>query len=105
MAFAEKMRGILTRGVAEAKDLGAKGVLKVEIMRLDSREDTLISRLGKEAYRALADGDQATVSRESPSIRGILREIEGLRAERHLKDKEYQSIGGKLESVSERNSK
>ncbi len=105
MAFAEKMRSVITRGVAEAKDLGAKGVLKMEIIQLESRVDKLIARLGSEAYGALVDGDHDTVSRESPPIRSILKEIAGLRAEKDLKDKEYQSIGGKQESILERNSK
>jgi hypothetical protein len=97
MAFVEKMQGIINKGVAGAKDLGAKGVLKVEIMQLQSRVEKLVTRLGNEVYTEFVDGNHATVSRESPLIQGILKEIAGLRAEADLKDKEYQSIGGKNE--------
>jgi hypothetical protein len=99
MAFAEKMQGIINRGVAEAKDLGSKGVLKLEIMQLQARTERLLTRLGSEVYMALVDGNQATVSRDGPSIRDILKEIAGLHAENDLKEKEYHSIGGKKETA------
>jgi hypothetical protein len=94
MAFAERIQSIFSRGVAEAKDLSAKGVLKLEIMRLQAHREELVARLGNEVYVALVDGNHAAVSRDSPPIRDILKEIEGLRAENDRKEKEYHSIGG-----------
>jgi hypothetical protein len=93
MTFAEKMRGIINRGVAEAKDLGSKGVLKLEIMQLQSHAEKLIAKLGDEVYMTLVDKNHATVSRDTPSIRDILKEIEGLREQNDVKEKEYQAIG------------
>ncbi|MGA2378531.1 MAG: hypothetical protein ABSG85_04425 [Spirochaetia bacterium] len=104
MTFAEKMQGIINRGGSEsrdlakkargkAKDLGAMGVLKLEIVQLQSQAAKLIAKLGNEVYMTLVDRNHATVSRETPSIRHILKEIEGLRARIELKEKEYHAIG------------
>jgi hypothetical protein len=100
MAFAEKMQGIISKGVAEAKDLGARGVLKIEIMQLEGRTENLVTRLGNEVYLALTGGSHATLSRDSPSIRDILTQIEGLRAEHGLLEKKYDSIGGRREATA-----
>jgi hypothetical protein len=108
MTFAEKMQVIIDKGVAasrdlthkageKAKDLGAMGVLKLEIMHLQAHAEKLIAKLGNEVYRTLVDKNHATVSRDTPSIRDILKEIEALRAQNDLKEKEYHSIGGKEE--------
>ena len=106
MTFGDKMQVIINRGVAatrdlahktgeKAKELGAKGVLKVEIMQLQSHAERLIAKLGNEVYRAFVEKDQPTLSRDAPSIRDVLKQIEGLRKEIELREKEYHSIGGK----------
>jgi hypothetical protein len=108
MTFAEKMQGIIDKGVAaskdlasrageKAKELGAMGVLRLEIVQLQSHAEKLIAKLGNEVYMTLVDKNHATVSRETHSIREILKEIEGLRGRIELKEKEYHAIGGKEE--------
>jgi hypothetical protein len=99
MTFSEKMRGIVHKGVADAKDLGSMGVLKLEIMQLQSQSEKLIAKLGNEVYEALVDRNQASVSRETPSIRDILNKIEGLRARNDLKEKEYRSVNRKRKAA------
>ncbi len=94
MAFAEKMKSILNKGVAEAKDLSARGVLKLENMQLQARKEKLAARLGNEVSMALQDRTRASVGRDDPLIRDILKEIEGVRVEIDLKEEEYHSIGG-----------
>ena len=106
MTFAEKMKGIIDKGGivsadlarkarAKAKDLGAMGVLKLEIMQIQSEAGKLIAKLGAEVYATLVEEDQATVSRETPSIHAMLKKIEALRARNELKEKEYHSISRK----------
>ena len=106
MTFAEKMQGIINKGVAatkdlaskageKAKDLGAMGMVKLEIMQLESHAEKVIARLGNEVYRALVEKNGTAVSRDTPLISDMLKEIEGLRAKIGLKEKEYHSIGGK----------
>jgi hypothetical protein len=105
MTFGEKMHGIIDKGMAasrdlasrageKAKDLGAKGLVKMEIMQLESHAEKLVARLGTEVYMTLVDRNQPTVNRDSPVIQGMLKEIEGLRGRIELKEKEYRSIGG-----------
>ena len=106
MTFAEKMQGIINKGMAatrdlaskageKAKDLGAMGVVKVEIMQLESHAEKIIARLGNEVYRALVEKKGESVSRDTPLISDMLKEIEGLRTRIEAKEKEYHSIGGK----------
>jgi len=106
MTFAEKMQGIINKGVAatrdlaskageKAKDLGAMGMVKVEIVQLESHAEKIIARLGNEVYRALVEKKGSSVSKDSPLISDMLKEIEGLRARIEAKEKEYHAIGGK----------
>ena len=106
MTFSEKMQGIINKGAAVSRDLafkardksrelGAKGVLKVEIFQLETHAEKLIAKLGNEVYASLMDRNQATVGKDSPAIKGILDEIEALRTQIEQKEKDYRSIGGK----------
>ena len=54
-----------------------------------------IAKLGSEVYVLLVDKDHATVSRETPSISGFLKEIERVRQKIEKKEKEYHSISAK----------
>jgi hypothetical protein len=110
MTFAERMRGFINKSVGvssdlstkargKAKDLGAMGVLKLEIMRLQSQAAKLIAKLGSEVYVMLVDKNHTTVSRETASIRGLLTEIERVRARIELKEKEYRSISTKKKAA------
>lgn len=110
MTFAERMRGFINKGVGvssdlsarargKAKDLGAMGVLKVEIMQLQSQAAKLIAKLGSEVYVMLVDKKHTTVSRETASIRGLLTDIERVRARIELKEKDYRSINTKKKSA------
>jgi hypothetical protein len=109
MTFAEKMGEIINKGVAaskdlaskagdKAKDLGAMGVLKLEIMELESHAEKLIARLGNEVYMMLVEKNHATVSRDTLSIRKVLKDIEGLRTRIEAKEKEFRSFSGKKAS-------
>jgi two-component SAPR family response regulator len=106
MTFAEKMQGIINKGVAatkdlaskageKAKDLGAMGMVKLEIMQLESHAEKVIARLGNEVYRTLVEKNGASVSKDTPLISDMLKEIEGLRTRIEGKEKEYHSIGGR----------
>jgi hypothetical protein len=84
----------------KAKDLGAMGALKLEIVQLQSRAGKAIAKLGNEVYVMLVDKDNTTLSRETPSISGFLKEIERIRLRIELKEKEYHSISGKTVTAS-----
>jgi hypothetical protein len=104
MTFAEKMKDMIDKGVAasrdlakkageKARELGAKGVLKLEIAQLESHAEKLVAKLGAEVYAALAEKNAATVGRADPAISSILKEIEGLRSSIEKKEKEFAAIG------------
>jgi len=105
MTFAEKMKDMIDKGVAasrdlakkageKAKELGAKGVLKLEIVQLESHAEKLVAKLGAEVYASMVDRNVQTVSRDTAAINSILKEIEGLRTSIEKKEKEYAAIGG-----------
>lgn len=111
MTFAERMRGLVNKGVGvssdlanrargKAKDLGAMGALKLEIVQLQSQAGKLIAKLGSEVYVLLVDKDHATVSRETASISGFLKEIERVRVKIETKEEEYHSISTKKKAIA-----
>ena len=99
MKLSEKVRGLVHKGAADAKDLGSMGVLKLEIMHLQSQSEKLIAKLGNEVYRSLMEKNHASVSRNTPSIRDVLKKVEGLRARNDIKEKEYSSINRKRKAA------
>ena len=99
MTFSEKMRGIIQKGAASAKDLGSMGVMKVEIMKLQSDAEKLMAKLGNEVFKLLVEKNHATVSRDTPMIRDILGKIEGIHAQNTLREKEYHSLNGKRKAA------
>src|SRR5512137_1469231 len=103
MTFAEKLKDMVDKGVAgsrdlakkaseKAKELGAKGVLKLEIAQLEAQAETLVGKLGAEVYASLVERKAKSVSRDDAAITGVLKEIEGLRASIENKEKEFAAI-------------
>ena len=81
MTFAEKMKDMIDKGVVasrdlakkaseKAKELGAKGVLKLEIAQLESQAEKLVAKLGAEVYASLVDRKAATREPRQPGRRG-----------------------------------
>ena len=105
MSFSERMKELIDRGLVasrdfakkageKAKELGEKGLLKIDIAQLESHAEKLIAKLGAEVYASMVDRNVETVSRDTAAISSILKEIEGLRASIEKKEKEYAAIGG-----------
>jgi hypothetical protein len=106
MTFAERMKDVINKGLAASKDLagragekarelGTKGMLRLEILQLRSRMEKLTAKLGIEVYAAFAERKDSSVSRDSPEIAGILEQIEELRAAVERKENEFRAVGGK----------
>jgi len=104
MSFSERMKELIDRGLVasrdfakkageKAKELGEKGLLKIDIAQLESQAEKLIAKLGAEVYASMVDRNVETVSRDTAAISSILKEIEGLRATIEKKEKEYAAIG------------
>lgn len=103
MTFAEKMKDLVDKGLAasrdlakkaseKAKELGTKGVIKLEIAQLESHAEKLVEKLGAEVYASLVERGAASVTRDDASIASVLKEIESLRAQIDRKEKEFAAI-------------
>jgi len=103
MTFAEKMKDMVDKGLAasrdlakkasdKARELGTKGVIKLEIVQLESQAEKLVAKLGAEVYAGLVERGAVSVTRDDPAISGVLKEIEGLRAQIDRKEKEYAAV-------------
>lgn len=91
MDFWDRMKGAIDKGVdssrdlfgrarEKAKGLGERGVVRFEIMQLESQAEKLVAKLGSLTFEQLADDPNATVARTSPGISALLEEIKEVRA-------------------------
>ena len=110
MKFSERMQDIINKGVAtskdllskagaKAKELGAMGVLRIEILQLQAHAEKLIAKLGNEVLAAMTEKNMETVSRSAEPFAGILKEIDEIRDKIEVKEKEFKAIGGKEEAL------
>ena len=107
MAFIDRMKELLDQGVtaskefavkagAKAQDMGERGVMMVEIRKLESQAQKLIGRLGAEAYQCFVEKGDKTISAEkNETIKSLLAEIATAR----------ESIEKKEEELKQRKSK
>jgi hypothetical protein len=103
MTFSERMKTVFEQGLeaskdiaakagAKAQDLGEKGVLKLEIMQLETQAKKCVERLGAEVCKMFVDQGQTSVSSEDPVIKAILDE---LTATRDTIEQKEAALGGK----------
>ncbi len=106
MTFSERMQEMIEKGLAASKDLaqkagskarelGAKGTLKVEMLQLQSQAEKLIAKLGHEVYVTLVDKGQATIGKDNPAVRDVLEQIDRLRDTIEAKQKEFDALGSR----------
>lgn len=90
----ESSRGVLGKAQERARDLGEKGVLRFEIMQLESRAEKLTTKLGARTFEVLVKEGQNTVSRKTAGVRELVEELAEL--ETRIKEKEdaLDHIGG-----------
>jgi hypothetical protein len=112
MAFSDKMREMLNKGLSVSKDIvtkaasqaqvwGEMGVLKVEVIQLRSQAEKLSAHLGAEVYAALAERKEAAVTAGSPGLKELLDRISDL--SRLIEDKEsaFRKLGGKESDLND----
>jgi len=75
---------------AKAQDMGERGILMVDIKRLEGKIERLLLRLGNEVDRLLG-GEVDSVDRNTPEIGSILTEIEDIRKTIERKKTELDS--------------
>jgi hypothetical protein len=82
----ESSRGVLGKAQERARDLGEKGVLRFEIMQLESRAEKLSTKLGTRTFEVLMKEGQNTVSKKTSGVRELLEELEEV--ENRIREKE-----------------
>jgi hypothetical protein len=63
-----------------ARDLGERGVVRFEIMQLESQVEKLIGKLGARAYELFIKEGKASVTKSSAGVKDLLEQIAGLEA-------------------------
>ncbi|MCL1992203.1 MAG: hypothetical protein FWG66_04575 [Spirochaetes bacterium] len=102
MAFSDKMKELLDQGMAagkdiavkagaKAQDLGEKGMIKYNIMQLESQAQRALTRLGNEVYRSFNEGGKSSISRDDPLCKSIIDEIEMIRDTLEKKEQELKN--------------
>lgn len=97
MDFWDRMKTTLDKGVSSsrelfgkartrARELGDKGVLRFEIMQLESEAEKLTAKLGTRAYEVLAREGQSTISKNTPGVKDLIAQIADV--ERRIAEKE-----------------
>ncbi|MGM0675208.1 MAG: hypothetical protein ACQETQ_10970 [Spirochaetota bacterium] len=82
----ESSRGALGKAQERARGLGEKGVLKFEVMQLESRVEKLTTKLGARTFEILVKEGQNTVSKKTGGVKELIEELEEL--ETRIKEKE-----------------
>lgn len=91
----DSSRGFLSKAQDRARDLSERGVLRFEIMQLESQAEKLTAKLGSRAYEVLEKEGQNTISKNTPGVKDLIREIADI--EERVRAKEEQ-----LAAVAER---
>ncbi|MFP4485012.1 MAG: hypothetical protein ACLFO1_09195 [Spirochaetaceae bacterium] len=84
----DSSRGFLSKAQDRAKDLGERGVLRFEIMQLESQAEKLTAKLGARTYEVLEKEGQNTISKNTPGVKDLVREIAEI--EERVRTKETQ---------------
>ena len=103
MGFRERMQETLSQGLKtsrelfdkakdKAKDLGEKGVLKIEISQLENQAEKILAKLGTSVYEILVEQDHNTVSRSTPEVKELLAELGNVRERIEEKEKQIEQI-------------
>ena len=99
MGFKERMQETINQGLKssrelfdkakeKAKDIGEKGVLKLEISQLESQAEKLLARLGTTVYQVMVEEGQNTISHSTASVKELLADISDVRS--RIEEKENQ---------------
>lgn len=89
----DNSRDFLSRAQDKAKDVSERGVLRFEIMQLQSQAEKLTAKLGSRTYEVLVKEGQNTISRNTPGVKELLAEIEDVEQRAHTKEEQLAALG------------
>ena len=98
MGFKDRMQETINQGLKssrelfdkakeKAKDIGEKGVLKLEISQLESQAEKLLARLGATVYQVMVEESQNTISHSTASVKELLADISDIKNRIEEKEK------------------
>jgi hypothetical protein len=82
----EGSRDVLAKARDKAQDLGERGVLRIEIVQLESQAERLLGKLGAVTYETLVVQEKDDLSADSDGIREVLDALNDVQA--RIKEKE-----------------
>jgi hypothetical protein len=89
----ESSRGVLGKAQERARGLGEKGVLRFEIMQLESRAEKITTKLGARTFEVLVKEEQNTVSKKTPGVRELIEELAEIETRVKEKEEALERIG------------
>jgi hypothetical protein len=106
MAFSDKMREMMNRGMAASRDIvskaasqaqtwGEMGVLKVEVVQLRTQAEKLTAELGAEVYAALAERQEPSVSADAKAVKDLIGRITDIGRIIEEKEAAFRKLGGR----------
>lgn len=113
MNFSEKLKKFMENSVDASKEFlekaadqaqvwGEMGKLKIEILQLRSKAQSLTTRLGTEVYTLLIEKNEPMIGASSPELEPIIRELEQLDKLIDEKEALYRARGGKESDLNEK---
>ncbi|MDR2490726.1 MAG: hypothetical protein LBD20_04920 [Spirochaetaceae bacterium] len=90
----EISKDLASKAGAKAQELGEKGVITLEIKKLELNGERLLKALGRETYRLFSEGGRTEVSSAEPEIARLLREIENTKGRIEEKQAALRGYGG-----------
>ncbi len=106
MAFSDNLRKFLEKGVDSSRDFvnkagaqaqvwGEMGRLKLEILQLRARAQSLSTKLGTNVYELLIEKGEPMIGATSEGIAGILGQMKEIEREIAEKEAAFRMAGGK----------
>ena len=84
----------------KTKELGQKGVIKLEIAQLKNQFKQQSGRLGLAVYELFTKDDKESVTRRNAAVVPILEKMQELEKLIAKKEEEYKTIAGNPEDVN-----
>lgn len=106
MNFSDKLKGFIEKSVDSSRDFiskagsqaqvwGEMGRLKIEILQLRSRAQSLTTRLGTEVYRLLVERGEPMIGASTEEIGPLLAQLTQIEKEIDAKEDAFRKSGGK----------
>ena len=103
MSFWERMQEVINQGIEtskdvlnkakeKAKDLGEKGILRYDIMRLEKQAEKNILLLGSRVFELIVEKKQESIQKDNEGIKELIDEILDIQVKIDEKEEELKNI-------------